>query len=125
MFIPPEIWNQNADYDLFLADIYSLGVLFYYISQGFLPFDSMNDENLKQLVLKGNIEINNSDPLFESMIRQMMNKNPKERPNTSQLLSNPLFENIKKQNSPRLSSKTKISQSIPKLKSHSIKYNLK
>jgi serine/threonine protein kinase len=59
------------------------------------------------------------------MIRQMMNKDPKERPTTSQLLSNPLFKNIDKQNLSQLSSKTKINQALPKLKSHSMKYNFK
>jgi hypothetical protein len=54
-----------------------LGVLFYYISQRFLPFDSCDTKKIQQLVLKGYYEINNSDPLFKSMIRQMMNKDPK------------------------------------------------
>jgi serine/threonine protein kinase len=123
MFIAPEIWNQVDNYDPFLSDIYSLGILFYFISQGFLPFDSSNDEILKKLVLKGNYEINNIDSSLELMIHQMMSKNPSERPTTSQLLSNSLFQNFKKQNSSQFSSKTKINQSIPKLKSHSMQYN--
>jgi serine/threonine protein kinase len=40
--------------------------------------------------------MNNVNPLLESMIRKIMNKNPIERPTTSQLLSDPLFANIKK-----------------------------
>jgi serine/threonine protein kinase len=59
------------------------------------------------------------------MIHQMMNKDPKMRPTASQLLSDPLFENIKKQNFQRLQSKIKMNQSFPKLKSHSMKCNLR
>jgi 5'-AMP-activated protein kinase catalytic alpha subunit len=123
MFISPEIWNQIDNYDPFLSDIYSLGILFYFISQGFLPFDSSNDEILKKLVLKGNYEFNNIDSSLELMIRQMMKLNPTERPTTFQLLSNHLFKNFRKQHSSQLSSKTKINQSIPKLKSHFVQYN--
>jgi 5'-AMP-activated protein kinase catalytic alpha subunit len=122
-FLPPEVWNHMKGYDPFLVDIYSSGVIFYYLSQGTEPFSSLTREGLKRLILKGDIDFTNTDPLFEAMVRKMMSKDPKERPSTSQLLSYPFFEKIEAFHSHRLSLVAKNNQLSSKLNSHSMKYN--
>jgi serine/threonine protein kinase len=122
LFIPPEIWNHVQDYDLFSADIYSLGVLFYYMYQGEVPFFSSTEEGLKKLVLKGDYEMGNRDTELTSIIHKMMKKDPKERPTSSQLLDEWLFQKIKASSLSSLGSSNHI-QSLPKVKSGSIKYN--
>jgi serine/threonine protein kinase len=48
MFVVPEIWKRMSGSDPFLADIYSLGVTFYFISQEKAPFANRNIRKLKK-----------------------------------------------------------------------------
>jgi serine/threonine protein kinase len=98
-FIPPEIWNHVQDYDPFSADVYSLGVLLYYISQGQLPFFSFTEEALKNLVLKGNFIMKNTDPELEELIHKIMKKDLKERPNIFQIKNESFFKRMNKSRS--------------------------
>jgi serine/threonine protein kinase len=118
-FCPPEIWDQAVHYDPFFADVYSLGVLFYYISQGFLPFNSFSEGNFKISVLQGNEKMDHVDPLFGAMIHKMMNIDPKERPTISQLLCSPIFQNIKHLHSHSLPLISKFRPKIYKRNSYS------
>jgi serine/threonine protein kinase len=53
LFMAPEIWKFIEGYDPFLADIYSLGVSFYCMSQGKPPFSATHERDLKSLILNG------------------------------------------------------------------------
>jgi serine/threonine protein kinase len=119
--VPPEIWKHVQDYDLFSADIYSLGVLFYFLSQGKYPFSSRTEQILMKLVLNGDYDIVHTDPQFKEIIDEMMSKDPTKRPTSSQLLNKSLFQNIKASYSD-LSARFNCHKKLPKLKSASIKY---
>jgi serine/threonine protein kinase len=107
MFLSPEMWDKADQSDLFLADIYSLGVTFYFMSQGKYPDAAFSDEDFKKLVFARPFSFHQDiDLVFQQMVCQMMELNPQERPTLSQLLCNPIFQETKviskeKQNSMR------------------------
>ena len=80
-YLAPELWEKSDDVDFFLTDIYSLGVIFYYLAnQRRLPYTGNSIEDLKQVVLEGN-----PDPLtsgynsLDDLILSMMARDPDER----------------------------------------------
>jgi serine/threonine protein kinase len=124
MFMPPEVWDLVEGYDRFLADIYSLGVPFYFMSQGRSPFLDCAQQDLKNLILKGDYPPpQNCDTFFALMICQMMKTNPKERPNLSELIHHPLFKTSSNPYKKHPSTLKKNSQSLFRGRYHSIQYN--
>jgi serine/threonine protein kinase len=89
----PEVVNENNEYDPFLADVYSLGVTFYFMAKGNIPL--INGYNQDSIPLIWNEFFSSSqeiDPHFEKMICQMMSYEPTNRPTISHLISDPLFK---------------------------------
>jgi serine/threonine protein kinase len=92
IFMAPEVWSCVNNYDRQKADIYSLGVTFYVMSQGKQPWTLK--PNLKCFILAGYYEpLTGIDPQFEEIIHNMMSVNPSERNDISKLIQNPLFRN--------------------------------
>jgi serine/threonine protein kinase len=123
MYMAPELLNKIKGYDTFLADIYSLGVTFYFMSQGIDPFVSSNKNGLISLISGGYYPpLQNIDPLFRKIICQMMSINPKNRPNISSLISNPIFHR-RNSTTPYCSFIPILKHPASKLQSKSVNYN--
>jgi serine/threonine protein kinase len=95
MLSSPEIWMKVDDYDRFLADIYSLGVTFYYMTEGKYPFNTSDSSELRASIVIGNFDLpNNVETSFREIIIQMMKLDPKQRLTISQLINHPIFHSV-------------------------------
>ena len=79
-YIAPEVWRKE-DIDPFLADIYSLGIVFYNLAnQRRFPYRGETNQEIKQDVLYGYPEMSTSGYFqLDDMIMAMININPEER----------------------------------------------
>ena len=87
-YLAPEIIN-NENYDS-KADIWALGVTFYYLITLSLPFEGNNDEEMQENIRKGNKkEIPKDckiDSKFIELINEMLSFKPDERPSAEDIL---------------------------------------
>lgn len=100
LFCSPEIIT-SSQFDPFKADIWALGITFFYMAAGKYPFSAKSYDQLFQLVKFGqvnffNVEINLS---IKALIQKMTSKDPKNRPSINEILNMPIFN---KQKEPRL-----------------------
>lgn len=81
MFFAPEML-QFHEIDPFKADIWALGVTFFFMATGCFPFQSESREELKQLINLGDLdfETHDVDPQIRFLISKMTTKNVKLRP---------------------------------------------
>ena len=122
-FMAPEIFTEKT-YDPAKADIWALGVTFYYMATHRYPFNPKMDlESLKLLITEGIYDeslIQNN--LLRNLISQCLKLNPKERPTVTELMSFPYFQDLFTTTSLKLEKMTNVStpyftsvQSSPKL----------
>lgn len=87
MYMAPEV-HKHKDYDPFKADIWALGITFYVLASGNLPWSVKSPEQIKHMIFMGVIE-NSSliQPQFMKIIRKMIDVNPSSRPSIQKLLN--------------------------------------
>lgn len=80
-YLAPEFWRDQEDVNPFLADVYSLGVVFYYLMNNReLPYEASDIPDLRQQILLGNPRQSNSGyPEVDAIIMAMLRSNPMER----------------------------------------------
>ena len=105
-FMAPEIF-LGSKYDPLKADVWSLGVTFYYIATKRLPFISTTTkEYLIAQIIKGFYDdtiIDNSS--LRNLIARCLCLDPNKRPTVSQLLEHPFLNREKEQRTPLNASK--------------------
>ncbi|KAH0800932.1 CAMK family protein kinase [Histomonas meleagridis] len=95
-FMAPEIIS-SVEYDPFLADVWSLGITFYVIAFGKLPWTYHNVEELDVAIKSGIFTFPSyADREFCMLIRAMTNVNPLKREPLAKLINYPVFKNITK-----------------------------
>ena len=87
-YMAPEIL-ENKGYSL-EVDIWSLGVIMYYLIIGKLPFNKPNQEDIKSVSYTFPKKANISRAA-KSLIEQILKKDPKERPSLKQILRHDFF----------------------------------
>lgn len=93
-FVPPELLS-NAFYDPKKADIWSLGITFFFLATGKLPWLAKTHADLRQEILNTDIDIPYEVPtLVKTLILQMIRKNPNARYSAEQLLKHTLFDTL-------------------------------
>lgn len=94
MYCAPEIIKCQSSFNPFEADIYALGITFFYMITGEHPFQSFFIEDLKRFILHGQIDFldYDVDPEIQQIILKMVSNNPKLRPTAQSLLRLPIFQ---------------------------------
>ncbi|OHT12398.1 CAMK family protein kinase [Tritrichomonas foetus] len=90
----PEIF-KNEPYSPYKPDIWSLGVVFYEMATGTLPWKHCQTlQMLKKAIMTGDFEIPNEiDPEFGDVIKAMLDLNYRRRPSAQKLLDIPILAN--------------------------------
>ncbi|KAH0795454.1 CAMK family protein kinase [Histomonas meleagridis] len=103
-FMAPEIICRD-NIDPFLADIWALGITFFVIAFGRLPWRVQNNEELEAAIRTGILSFPScADTEFCRLIRAMTAVNPMKRESLQKLLCSPIFQNIQKYECAKLSS---------------------
>ena len=96
MFSAPELLLSNGVCP-FKADIWALGITFFFMATGRYPFPNNSVEELKTAILSGDLNFSDSelDHRIRYLIYKMTSKNLKMRPTARKLLQFPIFEEQK------------------------------
>lgn len=96
------------------ADLWSIGIVFYQLLFGRIPFDVRNYDELKEKVqtqsgenLRFSLDVPIS-PEAKSLLKALLQANPKDRMEWSKFFEHPLFETNKSDNSSNLNSARKL-----------------
>ena len=96
-YVSPEFLNMSNPYNLYQFNIWSLGVLFYFIVSGTFPFISESPIEMKRLVLEAHITFPENSVIpdnIKSLIRSMINVDGNARSTITQLLANEMFRDF-------------------------------
>ena len=90
-YTAPEVINEEP-HDPFKADIWSLGVTFYVLLVGKLPWPTEPNKQMLNCINQGHFIIpKNIDPDMSSLIRKMIIVEPELRPTMEEILNSPHF----------------------------------
>lgn len=92
-YMAPELLNYTA-YDPFKADIWSLGVTFYELATGHLPWKTNDLEQMRLQISVGSFSFQNVklNPSFCKIIHRMLEVVPSKRPTIDWLIEQPIFQ---------------------------------
>ena len=91
VFMAPEI-HSHRQYDPFLADIWALGVTFYDLAAGCLPWNNENIADLRSSILLGIFDgAEEIEPRMMALLTRMLDNHPPSRPSINDILRNELF----------------------------------
>ncbi|OHT15348.1 CAMK family protein kinase [Tritrichomonas foetus] len=97
IFMAPEIFSADK-FDPFMADIWAMGVTFYFIATKRIPWVTSSLEDTKKSIKAGMIQFPQNFPNIElsKVIRMMLARKPEDRPSAEKLLTLPIFEGYEK-----------------------------
>ena len=98
-YAAPEL-IQNLPYNL-EVDIWSLGVIIYYIFTGCYPFNGKSEDEIEEKILEENVEFKDGEwkiisNKVKDLIERCLEKNPEERINIKEFISHPWFSILNK-----------------------------
>lgn len=95
IFIAPEVLQYN-EVCPFKADIWALGITFFYLATGTYPFKTKSRELLKKAIIAGELDYSQCkiDPKIRFIISKMCTKNPNSRFTAQQILKLPMFSPV-------------------------------
>ena len=98
-YAAPEL-IQNLPYNLEI-DIWSLGVIIYYIFTGCYPFTGKTEDEIEENILEENVEFKDGEwetisDKVKDLIQKCLEKNPEERINIKEFIEHPWFQMLNK-----------------------------
>ena len=94
LFMSPELIKKGR-YDPFKADIWALGITFYYLASGKFPWDVSSLEAVKNSILAGSVTYPPNFPTeLKPIIASMVAMDPERRPTPADILNLDLFKNL-------------------------------
>ena len=98
-YASPEL-IQNSPYNIEI-DIWSIGVIIYYMFTGCYPFYGKEEDEIEEKILEENVEFKdgewgNISDKVQDLISKCLEKNPEERITIEQFLMHPWFQNLEK-----------------------------
>lgn len=86
-YLPPEYF-QNRAYDPIKADIWSLGITFFFLATGFMPWDGNTKEEMVNQITNANPKYPENLPSeILRLIHVMIKKEPVQRPTCEKILN--------------------------------------
>lgn len=94
MYFAPEMFIHHS-IDPFKADIWALGITFFYMTTGRYPYDTNSREDLKNMIVYCDLDLSIFDinPKISYLIGKMTRKSIEARSNADELLNISLFTN--------------------------------
>lgn len=117
-YIAPEVIKKKYDKK---CDVWSCGVIMYLLLCGYPPFAGEDDEEIMENILKEQLDFPDEEwqdisTTARNLISKMLVKDPADRINAEQALSDPWFsENIKSDTTKEFLSKTNLKQHLNNL----------
>lgn len=110
-YAAPEVLNTNEPYDPMVSDVWSLGVLFYAMVTGEMPFSSVKPDPLRQEQRKApqKIEGKSFSAPLKSLLKQMMEYNSEKRIHLSAVKAHEWFKPVRESSKTSLSVKSSSS----------------
>ena len=91
-YVCPEML-LNSSYDPELADVWSLGVVLFVMTCGYLPFSEESDEKNRQMILKGKIEFPREiSKKLKNLLMKMLEVKPNKRFNFHKIINHTWFK---------------------------------
>ena len=93
-YIAPEVLEADP-YDGYMADMWSVGIVLYTMLYGKFPFRAKEENELKEKILDGNFELDESISLeARSLISRLLNQIPVLRPSIEEVFEDRWMTNI-------------------------------
>lgn len=85
-YSPPEYFREVHN-NPFKSDIWSLGILFYYMATGHVPWHTKTREGLVKEITEGGVELNEGlvGAFLNRLLRKMLDSNSKHRPDIEEV----------------------------------------
>ena len=101
-FMSPEILNK-VPHDPFKSDVWALGIVFYFMAVGNLPWAIKSKDRMLSIV-KNNLVNTNLIPnkTYAKFVAKMLQKEQEKRPTVSELLNDPIFKESSYKNGTKL-----------------------
>ena len=98
-YAAPEL-IQNLPYNSEI-DIWSLGVIIYYMFTGCYPFRGKTEDEIEENILEQNVEFKDGEweivsDKVKDLIQKCLEKNPEERININEFIGHPWFQILNK-----------------------------
>lgn len=93
-FVPPEMLSKNKkEYDPFAADIYALGVTFFTMITGKVPWIGTSRDEIRKQIKLGFIDLSVIEkPGLKAALKRMLAMDPRERPTIAELKQMSIFQ---------------------------------
>lgn len=90
-FLPPEAFGEIYTC---ASDLWSLGILIFYLLKGTLPFDGKEKSDIIQKIQESDYSLAGISSLSKEFIKSLLQKNPASRPTADTALSHVWMQNI-------------------------------